>query len=105
MAKSKKVKLIPLKVTVKVTQEHINKGKTMDGYFCPIALSLKAQGFKGVSVPGGVFSVKVGKFELNYLLPKKAIFFIYDFDGEGRVKPFTFTAELSKVDNPSRYDE
>lgn len=103
MSKSN-TQFIPLKVTVKVTQEHINKGKVQNENSCPIALALKEQGFKGVAVPGGTFTLKVGKFHPSYTLPKKADQFVDTFDYEGKVKPFEFTAELYEVEEPNSYD-
>jgi hypothetical protein len=101
---SKKQSFIPLKLTVKVTKEHIKKGTVWSDDSCPIALALKDQGFKGVFVPGEQFTVKFGKFNLTYGLPVKADLFIEKFDNEMLVKPFSFMAELVEAENPSRYE-
>lgn len=73
---------------IKVTQEHINKGKKRNILFCPIALALndafgtecsvgpKDWGFRGES--------------LCYFLSQKCKDFIKKFDNSKPVEPFEF---------------
>ncbi len=84
-----------MKVEVKVTQEHIDKGKQEDGDCCPIALAFKALGFDGVSVDDETCVAHRGSFLYVFDLPSEARNFMWDFDMWDNlpVRPFTFEAE------------
>ena len=68
---------------IKVTKEHIEKGKKGSAFFCPIALVFKS---KNRVTYNSMYIEK--EF---YPLPKKAQTFIQRFDAGKKVKPFQFT--------------
>lgn len=72
---------------VEVTQEDIDAGRKRDCYACPIALSIKRQGFGSVAVSQGNIWV-VG---CEYDTPLHVEEFIKAFDEGKPVKPFAFT--------------
>ena len=77
-------------LSVRVTQDDINKGKPGNEYFCPIALALRKQGHERVSVVDGYATL--GRNKDMYILPHKAREFVNDFDDCFIVKPFSFSA-------------
>lgn len=80
---------------IKVTEEHIKRGKRYKGLQCPVALAIKEQlGYKalvcGVSVD---FLLPNRMGQLSVTVPRSVQRFIKKFDAEGRsaAKPFNFT--------------
>jgi hypothetical protein len=92
------------KVTITVTQDHINEGWPCNCGRCPVALALIA------AIPGaGLADVWVEDDEaraviwldderstLNLRLPAEAHDFIAAFDGGSPVSPFAFEAEVTR---------
>ena len=91
-----------MKHNIKVTQEHINKGKRKDYSSCPIALAVKDV-FPNDVIEVGQFDLTFencdyesgnGKY-LGYELPNIACNFVEDFDAGRNVKPFDFELEIT----------
>ena len=78
---------------VKVTQEHIDKGRRRATSACPIALALKEQ--LGHEVVVGEFSTYIGINSDSIPLPRSAQRFVARFDRGKPVKPFNFRVQLS----------
>ena len=75
---------------INVTQEHIDNGKRMDPFCCPVALALKDQRI----VHDGVGANEI---DLNYRFircPEPLRKFINDFDGERKVQPQVFDVDI-----------
>jgi hypothetical protein len=85
---------------VKVTQEHIDKGKRIDCYHCPVALAL-LDVFKVKTVNVGAFDLRIGLFPDNLIFtvptPSLVERFIYRFDEGRSVEPFEFELSLEGV--------
>lgn len=81
-----------MKVTVKVTQDHIDKA-TKGCTKCPIALAVRSLGFRKAVVALDVVYLSVFDHEIK--LPHRAKRFIEDFDGQRPVKPCQFTLSLT----------
>lgn len=81
---------------VKVTDEYIGKGRRSKTRFCPIALILKAHGFKGVAVYNetAYYESAEGKV-CSFRLSKSVREFVQRFDTKRDVHPFTFTIPKS----------
>lgn len=78
---------------IKVTQEHIDKGVTLDNCLCPVALACKDAGLEQPRVDA--FTVYVlGKHPYLYSLPRTARIFIANFDDHEPVHPFEFEIEV-----------
>jgi hypothetical protein len=89
--KSKKTKPV---VKVSVTKQHIKDGERGDNCGCPVALALKDLDFKDVLVSPDLISLTDdGDW---YPVSKKVYVFIRDFDEGLKVKPFSFTLDLTK---------
>jgi len=81
------------KIKIKVTAEHIDKGKRNNCRECPVALAIKEQ----LNLP---YDMQVGTLGVNifyekhtctkYMLSRAAERFINKFDGRKDVKPFNF---------------
>lgn len=76
----------PYPIVVDVTSEDIALGVRMVPGACPIALALKRQGFKHVSVSSGYTCVDF----VSYNLPKVVRQFVANFDDMKPVTPFKF---------------
>lgn len=76
----------PDPIVVDVTAEDIALGVRMVAASCPIAMALKRQGFKHVSVSTGYACVNF----VLYNLPKVARHFVANFDDMKPVTPFKF---------------
>jgi hypothetical protein len=72
-------------VKIKVTQDHINRGKAFNGGYCPVALAIREQ-TQNVSVNNREVRITGG----CYHLPRSATRFITNFDRHKSVKPFMF---------------
>lgn len=85
-----------MKITVNVTQKHIDEGQRMRCTSCPIALALNEQHPRpGVwSVNGLVAAVRGNSWE-SYALPLLALDFICSFDVGAPVKPLTLELETA----------
>ena len=84
---------------VVVTQEHIDKGVKGEHADCPIALAVKALGYKNVSVDAESIDASDGVGGASFFgyLPDEAALFIGMFDnGEDEVAPFTFEPDESE---------
>jgi len=96
---------MPQKVTVEVTEEHIENGKENNAYWCPIALALCGQGWHTVAVSTSTVQVtklisdkayaEGKRVECTYPLPQSALDFIYRFDA-GREQCFPFSFEMER---------
>lgn len=90
-------------VEVKVTQEHIDRGKRRDCAKCPVTLAADELVKPDVHLTTGKTYIywcdpwidRTGDLEVQEaVLPAAAIGFIVDFDMGTWVAPFTFTIEL-----------
>ena len=75
-----------MKTTIRVTQEHIEKGNPLVGWNHPIALAMKGAGYADAHV--GPSTAIVGVTE--YSLPEVAVKFIHDLDWDYPVAPIEF---------------
>lgn len=75
-------------IKVKVTKQHIKNGKQDNVHFCPIALAVRALGYKRVTVDSDNIITRNACFSMPY----EASDFVFDFDEFRPVKPFTFIA-------------
>lgn len=99
----------PLTLTVSVTQEHIDKGRTIDPFSCPVtlavcdAMDIEQADYRVCSASlirvwdsrGG------GRFDSRYevVTPQVARDFMRNFDlGTGGAKPITFTVMLKHME-------
>lgn len=73
--------------TIRVTQEHIDKGIRNDVCLCPVALALKSAGICEPYVTGD--EIEVGS--ASYSPPEKVTNFIFKFDAGESVRPFKFS--------------
>ena len=81
---------MPKKIKVKVTYQDLAEGIPRSGTDCPIAISLRRQGFNVVSVSDySVFRVSGGD-TVSSPLPSVATKFIHDFDDGVPVAPIEF---------------
>lgn len=79
-------------MVVKVTQEHINKGKPYNFAECPVALACRKK--LGKIAVGSATVRRLGKGPSHiWSLPLSAIAFIHNFDGGEAVLPFSFELE------------
>ena len=86
-----------IKRKILVRKSHINNGSCGDPYKCPVALALKAAGFKGPQVLAE--DAEFEKKGLRYIanLPKRIQNFIDNFDGGKLVKPTSFVLRANTV--------
>lgn len=80
------------KITVKVTQEHIDNGGLRNCRACPVALALIDAGYSevAVSADGLYISDSFGRLEVPPAVAK----FIKAFDSGYQVWPFEFALEV-----------
>jgi hypothetical protein len=79
------------KITINVTQEHLDEGVCGDPERCPIALAVKQQ--HGFDVSVGDYGIEYYAWDVR--LPHKARDFIREFDFDRpSAKPFTFEIEI-----------
>lgn len=79
-------------IKVEVKRKHIKAGAIGEAHSCPIALALKEIGMVSPIAWGCgslEFKDKAGVFVSEYM-PESAREFIYAFDSEKPVKPFSF---------------
>ncbi len=76
---------------IKVTQEHIERGRPKSDWACPIACALHEQR-PTFEVSVGCYKTLINK--VMYALPAKARDFIDDFDSGKPVTPFEFELPL-----------
>lgn len=83
---------------IRVTKEHIRKGRKHICSACPIALALKGSGFPNAFVGSGYWAVskKAAQNKEDSPLPTIAVNFIDKFDSGEEVKPFTFRIRKPK---------
>lgn len=78
---------------IKITENHIKKGKPANTYCCPIALALKENGYEDPTVGASkAYAVKDGNM-ISLKLSDSAIRFIKKFDKNEKVEPFEFEFE------------
>lgn len=107
---------MPKTLTVKVTQDHIDRGKMSNSCCCPIALAVSEQYRQAVSVSGTLKLYDVGTrtniipdyfMTINYLhqtskvidmysMSASAFHFINRFDAGEAVNPSTFTFKYER---------
>lgn len=75
---------------IKVTQQHIKKGRRASARSCPIALALNEQVGALAIVGHGSASAGVDPNRRHFDLPRAVRRFIYQFDEGKAVKPFNF---------------
>lgn len=81
-------------MTIKVTQEDIDKGKPKDTWNCPIARALfRATGWKWVVRANDYY--RLAPARLYAELPECARQFVSDFDEYRVVRPFEFEIEFA----------
>lgn len=84
-------------VVISVKQGHIEAGIPGDDNFCPIALALHEMGpeYQNLSVGSWrLWDRSDGHLEPVADLPREATTFVFDFDKERTVHPFTFEVDL-----------
>lgn len=85
------------KYTINVTQEHIDKGMKGNCRKCPIALAVE-QDYKPLAPPQvGLTCMLITDLEgkaVTVSLPDECSNFIFRFDSERDVKPFSFELEI-----------
>lgn len=82
--------------TIRVTADHIRRGKMGDIFGCPIALALCEQGGYepgDLHVGGSQAIAPAGDQDVTADLPSEAVEFVYMFDGGDEVEPFEFEVE------------
>lgn len=93
-----------MRLTVSVTQDHIDQGAPSEPEYCPVALAL----FEVLRVPEGTPALRlsVGSTQVELSrdwpderaadveLPDEAQAFITDFDDTGAVEPFSFELDV-----------
>lgn len=90
------LKEAPLKVTIDVTQDDIDKGKKGEPTTCAIARAIKRTMGDHPNVEDEI-QITIQGQEYYYNIPKKASTFIERFDmDKKRVKPMSFVAKLHK---------
>lgn len=77
------------KVKINVTHKDILEGERCMGASCPVALAVKRSA-RISDIWIGPTAIESPEFKEVIALPKKAISFIKYFDGEKKVKPFSF---------------
>lgn len=86
------------KITINVTQEHIDRGKVGSTYACPIALACRDAGLLSPFVTWDIIEWG-GDEGVTLPTPHTAQTFIEDFDAEEQVVPFSFDIEFEPVNN------
>lgn len=76
-----------MKIKIKVTKEHIEKGQRVSPYCCPIALSIREQ-FPNKRIVVTRAYTLIGARDFKN--PSEAQEFIDDFDHRNAVSPFEF---------------
>lgn len=88
------------KITINVTQEHIEKGKVGMTNSCPIALACSDAGLPTPFVTWDTIEWgPQGEDGIAVPTPHIAQTFIEDFDAEEYVVPFSFDIEFAPVNN------
>lgn len=82
------------KIRVRVTADHIAKGKPTQKECCPIALAFKDAGYETALVDTQAAFIAKGKDKDVIVLPEKARLFVERFDVKKSVEPFEFTVEV-----------
>lgn len=94
-----------MKIKVRVTQDHIDRGVANDPNRCPVALALEdatVHHDRGYSSVGGNIYVKPGHGKtLKAATPERAMLFIQDFDAGKSVSPLSFTLTLKPMERLS----
>lgn len=76
---------------IKVTENHINRGRSNSCDECPIALAIiEATGFHTVAVSETGIAVLEVTHWMHYRLPAEGMWFIHNFDHGNRTVPFEF---------------
>lgn len=79
-----------MKHTIEVTQEDIHKDKRVECYLCPVALAMK----RTFGRKWGISQTFFASGDIVVDCPIEAKGFIFAFDCEQKVKPFTFELEI-----------
>lgn len=75
---------------VNVTQEHIDRGIPKSKCSCPIALALQELGCQTIAVDTDQISYTENSEWVYWRTPAKTASFIFRFDNEMPVEPFSF---------------
>ena len=88
-----------MRITVNVTEEHLNDALPTFGS-CPVALAIAKVLPDSAPIVNYSRTVKMkfGKFDRVGILPEEAIAFIRRYDNNEWVTPFTFTMEVKWAD-------
>lgn len=91
---------VDIMTIIKVTQDHIDRGRRYDKKECPVALAMMDQGFEDVSVGYGGFAFFTEKKQRYAMeLGPNMSRYIYAFDIGRNVGPYTFEIlSVSKMD-------
>lgn len=81
------------KIKVRVTAEHIARGKKADYNGCPVALAL-ADAVMAVPTTCGVAGTIDIPGHRDLRAPARVLDWVGDFDSDQPVKPFSFTLEV-----------
>jgi hypothetical protein len=71
---------------ISVTEDDIKMGKVGDCQFCPVALAVKRNTARPITVGSDILDVD----QVSHWLPLEVVDFIEDFDSGLLVDPFTF---------------
>lgn len=85
----------PDKLTIRVTQNHIDKGRPEDCGRCPVALAVldALPDVRRVYVDGDIISVRYARKDHVYWCPIEVANFVSDFDSGDPVSPMTATVK------------
>lgn len=86
-------------VELSVTQDDLARGRSADGYCCPVALAAGRQLFPSgeplVTIDGVIYDARIGQRAASYWLGgDDLVHFIADIDFRKPVEPATFTLRL-----------
>jgi hypothetical protein len=84
-----------MKTLIRVTQEHIDRGKPGDGCSCPVSLAMRDATKYHCHVCRSTFYIR----DLEIDLPEQAKQFINAFDSLGHVSPFEFELDIPELAN------
>ena len=88
-----------VKMNIRVTQTHIDKGCRGSAYDCPVTRALNEVLIESVTASVGWGSVILSTYNHKFLeidLPEIATQFSHDFDLDLKVKPFEFELGIPK---------
>lgn len=88
-----------MKITVSVTQEHVDRGKCRDPWQCAIALALKAAVPDAQDVYVTGIDAAFTKLNSTYhtYCPKELSHYVASYDEGRKIEPTTFELEFRRV--------